>query len=157
MLKGARPDITPAQIIALLVAAVPVVATLLRAFGVYDLTVVQTAALTETLQWAAVVAGALFVSDAGLRAARNAAEAKTVAAVTTASDPQGAAQAAGLATGPAVPASDPETGLSEVEDPEVEAFAASDAAQSAELSDELEFSDPTARAVAEEVARDREG
>jgi hypothetical protein len=66
-----RPSITPAQIVGLLVAGLPVLANLLRAFGVYDLTAEQEAALTDTLQWAAIVAGALFVSDAALRVGRN--------------------------------------------------------------------------------------
>jgi hypothetical protein len=66
-----RPNITPAQIVGLLIAGLPVLANLLRAFGVYDLTNEQEAALTDTLQWASVVAGALFVSDAALRVGRN--------------------------------------------------------------------------------------
>lgn len=146
MLKGTRPDLTPAQIIGLLIAAVPALASLLRAFGVFDLTAVQTAALTEALQWAAVAASTLFVADAGLRAARNAAEAKTIAAVATSSDPQGTALAAGLSTGPAT---DPTTGLTEVSDPEAEEVRAEDLPD-----DDTEFEDPDARAVAEDLASD---
>lgn len=59
----ARPDITPAQLIGL----VPVIAALLRAFGVFDMTPEQTQALTD-----AVTAGiALIGFDAILRVGRN--------------------------------------------------------------------------------------
>ncbi len=75
LFKGLRPDITPAQLVGLLVAGVPIVANLLRAFGLYDLTAEQQQALQDTLTWGAVLAGALFVSDAGLRSARNIASA----------------------------------------------------------------------------------
>lgn len=78
--KGTKPDITPAQVIGLLIAGVPVAAKLGAAFAIFTLTAVQQAALNEALQWAAVVAGALFLSDAGLRAARNGAAAKRDAA-----------------------------------------------------------------------------
>lgn len=74
--KLSRPAVTPAQVIGLLIAAVPIVASLLHAFGVYDLSVEQQHALSDTLGWAAGAAAALFVSDAGLRAARNHAHAK---------------------------------------------------------------------------------
>ena len=83
-----RPSITPAQIIGLLVAGVPAVAKLLQAFGVYEMTGEQTQALNDALQWAAIVAGALFVSDAGLRSARNVATAKVDAAIVTPVEPK---------------------------------------------------------------------
>lgn len=75
-----RPNITPAQIIGLLVSGIPIIATLLHVFGVYDLTREQQGALEDALKWAAGVAAVLFVSDAGLRAARNHADAKRPAA-----------------------------------------------------------------------------
>jgi len=80
ILGGTRPDLTPAQLIGVLVAGVPVVANLLRAFGLFDATPEQEQALQDALSWGAVLAGLLFVSDAGLRAARNAADAKRDAA-----------------------------------------------------------------------------
>jgi hypothetical protein len=78
--RGARPDITPAQFAAVLVAGVPVVATLLSAFGVADLGARQQEALADALTWAGVLAGALIGGDAALRAARNAAESRRDAA-----------------------------------------------------------------------------
>ena len=76
ILRGPRPDITPAQIVGVLVAGVPVVAALLRAFGAYETTPDQQQALQDALVWCGVTAGALFASDAGVRAARNAADAR---------------------------------------------------------------------------------
>lgn len=78
--RGRMPDITPAQLVGLLLPGVAVVATLLRAFGVYDLNAEQIAALEDVLKWGAIAGGALFLSDAGLRASRNAAESKVEAA-----------------------------------------------------------------------------
>lgn len=86
-MKTIRPDLTIAQIIGLAVAAVPVLATMLRAFGVFDMNENQTQALNDALQWAVVAAGVLFVSDAGLRSARNAAVAKVDAAILTPVNP----------------------------------------------------------------------
>lgn len=77
MFTGLRPDVTPAQAIGLLVSGVPVVANLARAFGVFDVSPAEEDALKQALTWGSVIAGALFVSDAGLRAARNAAAART--------------------------------------------------------------------------------
>ena len=71
-----RPAITPQSIVAALVGGVPVVAKLLVVFGVYTVTKAQQDALTDALQWAALVAGALLAHDLGLRAARNHADAK---------------------------------------------------------------------------------
>ena len=64
----------------MLLAGVPVIATLLHVFGVYDMTTEQQAALTKTLEWAGVLAVGLFGADAGLRAARSHATAKVQAA-----------------------------------------------------------------------------
>jgi hypothetical protein len=77
---GLRPDVTPAQLVGVLLAGVPVAASLLRAFGVYDLSRDQQQALRDAGRWGAISAVGLFVSDAGLRAARNHADAMTNAA-----------------------------------------------------------------------------
>lgn len=69
VLKGTRPDITPAQII----SGIPIFATLLRAFGVYDLAPDQQNALSDATTWAM----ALIAGDAILRVGRNYAAAKT--------------------------------------------------------------------------------
>jgi len=84
IMRGHRPDITPAQLVGVIVAGVPVIATLLRAFGAYDVTPEQQHALQETVTWGAVLGGALFASDAGLRAARNHADARRHAAALSA-------------------------------------------------------------------------
>jgi hypothetical protein len=86
-----RPNITAAQIVGLLVAALPVLASIGRVFGLYDLTAEQIVVLNDVLQWAAVVAGTLFVADAGLRAARNQAVAKVQQAQILAGAPAAAA------------------------------------------------------------------
>jgi hypothetical protein len=78
--QGQRPDLTPAQAVSLLVAGVPVVASLLRAFGVYDIGPAQEEALRNAVTWACAFAGLLLASDAGLRAARNAADGRRDAA-----------------------------------------------------------------------------
>jgi hypothetical protein len=78
--QGQMPDVTPAQVIAVLLAGVPVVATLLHSFGVYEMTAEQQDALSNTLQWAGLLGVGLFGADAGVRAARNHADAKVKAA-----------------------------------------------------------------------------
>lgn len=78
-----RPAITPAQIVAVLIAGVPAVANLLAAFGVYTITEDQQQALKDALTWLGLVAGALILGDAGLRSARNAAVAKVAVAAST--------------------------------------------------------------------------
>jgi len=81
--RGQRPDVTPAQAVALVVAGVPVVSNLLRAFGVYDPSPEQEKALGDAIQWGGITAVGLFAADAGVRAARNSADAKTYAAAVT--------------------------------------------------------------------------
>lgn len=76
MFRGLRPDVTPAQVVAVLLAGVPVISNLLHAFIGFELSPEQQQALTEAVQWGGISALGLFVSDAGLRAARNAREAK---------------------------------------------------------------------------------
>jgi hypothetical protein len=73
VLKGVRPDITPAQI----VSGVPVLATLLASFGVWDPTPEQQDALQAAVGWAA----ALVLGDAGLRVGRSLASAKRDVAI----------------------------------------------------------------------------
>jgi hypothetical protein len=58
-----RPNITPAQ----LVAAVPVVASLLSAFGVYDLSPEQQDALSDAVTYSIALVG----GDAIIRFGRN--------------------------------------------------------------------------------------
>lgn len=82
--RGQRPDLTPAQLVGVALAGVPVLATLLRAFGVYDVSLEQQQALQDTVTWGGVLGGVLFASDAGLRAARNHADARRDAAALSA-------------------------------------------------------------------------
>jgi hypothetical protein len=79
-LKGRRPDITAAQLAAVVVAGVPGVATLLTTFGIADVSAGQQDALSGALTWSAVLAAVLIGGDATLRSARNLADAKTDAA-----------------------------------------------------------------------------
>jgi hypothetical protein len=69
--SGNMPDITPPQIAALLVGGIPLIAELLRGFGVYDLSLEQQAALSNVVTWAGVLAAALIGGDALLRVGRN--------------------------------------------------------------------------------------
>ena len=88
MLQGQRPDVTPAQLIGLFAAGVPLIATLLHVFGAYDMTPEQQDALNKLVQWGGLVAIGLFGSDLGLRAARNRADASVKsAALSTAGGP----------------------------------------------------------------------
>src|SRR4051794_32011478 len=81
ILQGQRPDITPAQLVAVLIAGVPIVASLLSAFGVDDRTPAQEDALAETVQWSGLLAIGLLGADFGIRAARNHADATVNAGV----------------------------------------------------------------------------
>jgi hypothetical protein len=80
---GLRPDVTPAQLTGVLLGGVPAMAGLLRAFGVYELSKEQQQALGDAQRWGAISAVGLFLSDAGLRAARNHADAQVQAASLT--------------------------------------------------------------------------
>jgi hypothetical protein len=82
--RGQRPDLTPAQSVGILLAGIPVLANLLRAFGLFDASPEQEQALGDAMSWGGVVAGLLFASDAGLRAARNAADSRRDAAALSA-------------------------------------------------------------------------
>src|SRR4051795_136153 len=103
VLRGQKPDITPAQLLAVVIAGVPVIATLLHVFGVYELTAEQQDALTKTIQWGGLMAISLFGADAGLRAARNHATGRIEAARATAAATPSAPPAARPARGGAPP------------------------------------------------------
>ena len=99
---GPRPDVTPAQLIGVLLVGVPVVANSLHAFGVYDLSEDRQQALRDAGQWGAISAVGLFVSDAGLRAARSRADAQVQAASLTAVPSPAQGRVAGAAVEPPV-------------------------------------------------------
>jgi hypothetical protein len=84
LVRGQRPDLTPAQAIGVIVGGIPVIASLLRAFGVYEASPEQEQALQNAVTWGVAAAGLLFASDAGLRAARNVADARRDAAALSA-------------------------------------------------------------------------
>jgi hypothetical protein len=83
---GTMPDITPPQIVALVIAGIPILATLLRAFGVFDLSLAEQQALSDTLTWAGVFAGTLIGGDAILRTGRNVRKGKVEAALASGDD-----------------------------------------------------------------------
>lgn len=68
---GPRPEITPPQLVAMVAAGVPILAQLLHAFGIYDLSVEAQVALNNAVTWASVLAGSLIGGDAILRLGRN--------------------------------------------------------------------------------------
>lgn len=76
IIGGQRPDITPAQLAAVAVAGVPAVSNLLAAFNAVTVNAAQQAALGDVMTWGGVVATALVVGDTGVRAARNAKDAR---------------------------------------------------------------------------------
>jgi hypothetical protein len=82
--RGQRPDVTPAQVAAVLVAGVPAIATLLSAFGIAAVSASQQDALSSALTWCAILAGLLIGGDATLRTARNVVDGKRDAAATMA-------------------------------------------------------------------------
>jgi hypothetical protein len=117
--RGQRPDLTPAQVAAVLVAGIPAIATVLSAFGIADLSQAQQDALSDALTWCAVLAGLLIGGDATLRTARNVVDARRDTVAMTAGS-----------TGGGLPGSPPEA-----RDPEVD-----DAERAVSVSDEDEFS-----------------
>jgi hypothetical protein len=82
--SGVRPDVTAAQIVALIIAGIPTIASLLHAFGVFTVTPAEQDSLTKTVEWGGAVAVALVGGDAVLRTGRNHADAKVAAAKHTA-------------------------------------------------------------------------
>lgn len=75
-----QPAITPAQIVAVLIAGIPAVAKLLAAFAIITLTQLQQDAVSGVLTWLGLLAGVLIIADTALRSARNHARAKIAAA-----------------------------------------------------------------------------
>lgn len=71
LVAGPRPDLTPSQLVAMVLAGIPILAQLLRAFGVFDLTIEEQAALSDAVTWCGVVAAALIGGDAIVRTGRN--------------------------------------------------------------------------------------
>ena len=69
--SGPRPDITPPQIVATVVAGIPILAQLMEAFGIYSLDPGQQESLSNAVTWAGVLAGSLIGGDALLRTGRN--------------------------------------------------------------------------------------
>jgi hypothetical protein len=102
--RGKRPDVTPAQVAAVVVAGVPAIATLLSTFGIYELSNDQQDALAGVLTWSAVLAGLLIGSDATLRTARNMVDGKRDAA---------ALASASAAAAPATPPLDDEVDIAD--------------------------------------------
>jgi hypothetical protein len=66
-----KPDLTLAQLVGLIGAGIPVLASLARVFGVFDLNDEQIGALKDTVQWAGVLAVGLFGADALIRFGRS--------------------------------------------------------------------------------------
>jgi hypothetical protein len=83
LVKGQMPDITPSQIVAGVIAGIPIIASLLRAFGLYDLSIEQQSALNDTVTWASVFGGALIGGDALVRTGRNIRKGTVEAALVT--------------------------------------------------------------------------
>ena len=79
LVQGPRPDITPPQVVAMLVGGIPIVAELLHAFGIYDISLEQQEALSNSVTWAGILAAALIGGDAILRTGRNARRGKVEA------------------------------------------------------------------------------
>jgi hypothetical protein len=69
--QGERPAITPPQIVAMIIAGIPLVAQFLHGFGIYDLSAESQEALNNAVTWAGVFAGSLIGGDAVLRTGRN--------------------------------------------------------------------------------------
>lgn len=80
---GLRPDLTLAQLVALLSGGVPVVLQLLVAFGLFTPDAVQTEALNTATQWLGLMAVGLFGGDAAIRVGRNVKDGKVEAAALT--------------------------------------------------------------------------
>ena len=79
--SGPMPDVTPPQVVGLAIAGIPILAQLLRAFGIYDLDADQQRALSDTVTWATVAGGTLIGGDALLRTGRNVRRGNVEAAV----------------------------------------------------------------------------
>lgn len=80
-IRGPRPDLTTAQIAALVVGGLPLALALAHTVGVFDLNAAQLSTLTEALKWGAILSGLLIIGDAILRTARNGADARVKSTV----------------------------------------------------------------------------
>lgn len=86
-ITGLRPDLTLAQLVALVSGGVPVVLQLLVAFAVFDPDAAQTEALNTATQWLGLLAIGLFGGDAAIRFGRNLKDGKVEAAALTGPTP----------------------------------------------------------------------
>ncbi|MEA2220599.1 MAG: hypothetical protein QOJ35_3225 [Solirubrobacteraceae bacterium] len=95
-----RPKVTVAQLIATATAGVPIILSVLVAFGVH-MNKAQQDALTSALNWAIPFAGLLILGDAALRASRNHADARVRVAVAGSAGLAGTASEGAAIVGPA--------------------------------------------------------
>lgn len=86
-ITGLRPDLTLAQLVGGLASGVPIVLTLLAAFGVFDPTAAQQVALDNATQWAVGFSVLLIGGDAVIRLGRNLKDGKVEAAALTGPTP----------------------------------------------------------------------
>lgn len=105
--RSIRPDLTPAQIVGVVVAGVPIIANLAQAFGVWTATPAELDALQQAGGFAIAAAGTLFVGDAAIRVGRNVAQARVDAAVHNAEGHREAAAAAATISAASSPSSMP--------------------------------------------------
>lgn len=101
-LAGHHPSITPAHVLATVIAGIPIIAHLLAAFGIYSVSEEEQEALSDAMTWAGVLATAIVAGDTGLRASRNAAVARVV--IAGAGPGAAVAPAPAVAVAPALPA-----------------------------------------------------
>jgi hypothetical protein len=111
--RGQRPDVTPAQVAAVLVAGIPALATLLSAFGLAELTQDQQDALANALTWCAILAALLIGGDTTLRTARNVADSRRDSAAWLNVSP-GGPPPSGAAAGAGAGAHDPDADAAEL-------------------------------------------
>jgi hypothetical protein len=147
--SGIRPDVTAAQIVALIIAGIPVIANLLHAFGVFTVTPAEQDSLTKTVEWGGAVAVALVGGDAVLRVGRNHADAKVKAAEKTAAVVRGGVQT-GTAGSAKVVAGEPQNMTKMAQAPERGAAKPTTEETSPPTADEIEA------AMAEMPAHERE-
>lgn len=105
-----RPDLTPAQVIGVAVAGIPILASITQAFGIWTATPAELDSLNQAGQWAIATSGVLFIGDAAIRVGRNVAQGRVDAAVHNA---EGNREAAAAAATIATVASSPATTLGE--------------------------------------------
>ena len=143
--RGRRPDVTSAQVAALVVAGLPAIATLLSAFDIADMSQTQQDSVADVLTWGVVLAGLLIGGDTTLRTARNVVDAKRDAAAMLAGSTGGQQPLAAAPDGSHDPEVDAAEQTALVDDDEE--FAADDHAGS--VNGHGEFDDPDRVAVEE--------